>query len=922
MSDATALFRSGLLASASYAKLAEGTTASGANVAALRDAVQAAMPPRLVNEFAALYPTVVTYFDDGLTGFQVAVFKDSSDDQPGNVTIAFRGTDKLSLGDNSDLPTGADIVGPGTGYEQIVAMVNWWLRESSPAGQLVNQYELKSYSLTDIPASSVVLRSDATSAFVLDDAGTIVAQGGRLADALSADPDLRVDVTGHSLGGHLAMAFSSLFDEQTAQVTVFNAPGFVDSPVNRQFFQKLGGLIPSSPAIDNVAGDEALTDSTPFNWIAGLNSRPGVPIDVAIENQYDPSEPAPFNARNHSIATLTDSLAVYSLLVDVSPALSLDDYKNILNQVSANSSSGYERIVDTLESLFRVNDSYLPIGNDNREALYQALYGDGDKLVGLANDATYRGMLQIAPSEPAAATLLSQIHGASGLDKLAYSYAITRLNAFVAFDTADAGLYAQFQAGGDDAGKLDPYDVATNPQGLTNSYLADRANFLERKLWFNSQDINPVNPAPQDPGAPAFLTDSTLFADAASGYVIAQGFQPAYPFDNVRRYYFGSDAPDEAIGGQVEDHLYGGGGTDILQGDLGPDYLEGGAGLDVYLFKSGDGADTVLDSDGEGLLVRDGSVMSLGVQQSADVWALGNTTFTRSGSDLVVSFGGGSADSITLRDFDFSAAQGSGYMGIRLAAAAPAYPQNPVRTFIGDKEIWDSDNNPANGVQSQLDAFGNTILADGQDGRPDVDAADQADLFFGSDANEEERFVTGGGDDAVFTDRPNGQISATGGVDNVDAGDGSDIVAAGAGNDWVEGGTGADLLVGNDGDDTLYAEWSGGGLITIDLAIAQGESGNARAGAGDLLSGDAGNDVLISDAGSDLLAGGSGNDIIVGGAGDDTIYGDVSITDAQRGWTVTRTRTDVGQTASREAKCVYLKIAKSQAKRRRESCAI
>ena len=148
-------------------------------------------------------------------------------------------------------------------------------------------------------------------------------------------------------------------------------------------------------------------------------------------------------------------------------------------------------------------------------------------------------------------------------------------------------------------------------------------------------------------------------------------------------------------------------------------------------------------------------------------------------------------------------------MGIRLAAAAPAYPQNPVPTFIGDKEIWDSDNNPANGVQSQLDAFGNTILADGQDGRPDIQASDQADLFFGA-MPMRERFVTGGGDDAVFTDRPNGQISATGGVDNVDAGDGSDIVVAGVGNDWVEGGTGADLLVGNDGDDTLYAEWSGG----------------------------------------------------------------------------------------------------------------
>ena len=232
-------------------------------------------------------------------------------------------------------------------------------------------------------------------------------------------------------------------------------------------------------------------------------------------------------------------------------------------------------------------------------------------------------------------------------------------------------------------------------------------------------------------------------------------------------------------------------GNDILTGGRESDYLEGGVGLDVYRFSNGDGVDTIVDGDGKAIFVRNGSGIALGIKQSGGVWVLGGTTYTQNGGDLEVSFID-QDDKVVFKDFDFTAAQtATGYAGIRLVDAI-AVPATPQRTFIGDRENYDAD--PASGVQTRTDGFNNIVRADGQDGRPDFLQANRADVFFGSSADQVERFTTAGGDDVIWGDGPAGASSSTGGRDLIETGAGRDTVTAGAGNDWIEGGTEAGYL--------------------------------------------------------------------------------------------------------------------------------
>ncbi len=355
------------LAQASYATLAAGM--SRAQLETALGGANGEFTPTQATRFAATQSVVLQYNDDTSAGGQgtslsVTVFKDPA----GKLTLAIRGTLE-AIGDI--FPTNAYIGINGAGYDQIAALYSWWLRASATAATLVPQYRLALTNEGQPGAIAVAGR------FLIraDDAAVT----GELSAVLAADGDGRIDVTGHSLGGHLAMAFAAVFPTVTSSVSAFNAPGFKDTIENRAFFQRLAGLFPDQSSIGakttNVVANHTSQSDVPWQGIAMLHSRPGLAVDVPIENQVAAGEPVKPSARNHSQMVLADALAVYNLFDGLNPALSTASFGRLLGASANTEYQGLEGLAGALRALLGLGSEALPAGNgaEAREALYLAI---------------------------------------------------------------------------------------------------------------------------------------------------------------------------------------------------------------------------------------------------------------------------------------------------------------------------------------------------------------------------------------------------------------------------------------------------------------------------------------------------------------------------------------------------------------------
>ncbi len=818
--NAESIMQAGELALAAYANLLPGTM----NQVAKDSLKDARMSAPQADNFASRY-SVVAQFNDSATSFSATVFRDAG----GNLTLAMRGTAELTGTPNDLQPTDTDIGLYGAGYDQIIAMCNWWARVSRPAGEPVAQFEIQSLPTgSPAPAGGVRIETSApiqgnlTDRYVLSRASEAT---GELASHVSADADMRVEVTGHSLGGHLAMAFNALFPGEAGSVTAFNAPGFIDNTTNRNFFALMGGLLPSesnSANVTNVIADESGIGQQPWNAIAGRHSRPGADLNVSIENQWQTDETAPANGSwNHSHWVLTDSLAVYSLLAQLDPVLSTADYKTVLGTASAGTAASLERVADALESAFGFNNAALAPGNQiaNRNALYEAINGLRSSPAFQASSTnSLVGKVTIAPVTSSSSPSI----GSTAKTDFGEFIALRTLSPFALkpkagdpdaaaaltglWQTAHGTDYAAWQA--DRTARLtgDP----NKDLDFSDSWYADRSAMLAWILKANEQNIDYTTNNGRITGQP--VREPVRFQDLSSGTAFTVSLQ-ALSQDalGVHRVVFGSDAAETINGADTGDQLYGGGGADIIFGDAGNDRIEGNAGIDdlnggagndtlaggegsdqlrggvghdtltggqgndTYEFQSGDGIDRIRDEAGQDIIRIDGVALSVGQRLDDNLWqsADGKARIVLDGQSLTINYGAGSV--ITVENY--SAGQfGLDLQGTVRAVTVSASVQNgtPGFDFLGSG-YYDF-------------AAGRYVYTDltGQAGDDELYVAvDRAALG-------------GDGDDVIFSSGPisNDPHTPYASDNRIDGGNGNDTIVLGVGQDIAYGGAGSDLIDG------------------------------------------------------------------------------------------------------------------------------
>ncbi|QAU34865.1 calcium-binding protein [Janthinobacterium sp. 17J80-10] len=411
-----------------------------------------------------------------------------------------------------------------------------------------------------------------------------------------------------------------------------------------------------------------------------------------------------------------------------------------------------------------------------------------------------------------------------------------------------------------------------------DAYKIERIEFSDSTVWTMDDIISRIVIAPATSGVDAIY-------GADSGEVI-QGLG-----GNDSLYGMGGN--DSLRGDEGDDILEAGNGNDKLDGGDGNDTLSGGIGDDIYLFRRGDGADTIVENANAA-----GNVDT--IQYDASV-AVDDIQVTRGFTDLYLTLAG-TNDRITLQSWFNS-------------------DENKIeRVEFVDGTVWSGADMNAR-IIVPVGTIGDDVLI-GTDSGNAMQGAEGRDLLYGMEGND--TLDGGAGDD---------NLEGGAGNDTLNGGDGDDNLGGSVGNDMLIGGRGNDTydyypgngqhLIDNAADDnaaaidTLYL---GGDIVPSSVAASRvGDDLLLSIGAGDSvtvlnyfatdadrkidqilfsngtlwnqtviesranpqptsgadsLTGASGNDTINGLGGNDTISGGAGNDQLSGDAGNDALYGE------------------------------------------------
>ncbi len=442
---------------------------------------------------------------------------------------------------------------------------------------------------------------------------------------------VQINFTGHSLGGYLAAAVHDHYRTELPGLVgtayLFNAPstgGVLGTAA--QFIKNFFGVpAPTGADIVNIQSSEGLSLTASLGF---------EPAEITFVQTPESTNPLDW----HAISHLRNALLVASTFENAT-RLRLADFNKLVDSFPGGlpGAMGYLEQVAT--------------GSSSVTATWTSLSQAAAAV--LANTTNLTGC-SLASSGWAQVALHDTNEGAAvrtALEALS-PIAIIRQNA-----------------------------AASELNDRTPLYWHKRTEMLQRLAWFNENEIAPYttqNPVAPDGGLlPEHQADGAQFVDGRTGIAVMQGG----PYNNTVRTLFGaSDSSSQLSGGGVADFLFGSSRSETLRGEYGADYLEGYGGgdqligdqgddvlvaltaesnvgyqldggtendritgsrsTDEYLFRKGDGHDTVFTLGGADVLrLLPGSSPETGVQEA-------EVRFIRAGLNLTVAVG--ESDSVTI----------------------------------------------------------------------------------------------------------------------------------------------------------------------------------------------------------------------------------------------------------------------------------
>ncbi len=759
------------------------------------------------------------------SGFDAVVWRGREGTEfAGRIYVSMRGTEGAQ-----DFLTDFDLAYNAGARDQIISMVNWWLRETTAAGEKAPQL-----IRVEIPGP---IDYDVISLSPISSTGT-----GRLVSAKN------IEINGHSLGGHLATSLARLFgggsDAGLGSVDVeslmtFNTGGFNKSAAD-DFFSKIDAVL-------NDVGMSSLdvVDDKQINFYAenGINVTTNDSIHSQIGKRVGLYQEEGLLASNHYMYRITDLLALGSVMEKLDPNLSLAALNQIIAQGSHIAAGSLEGVLDALRrAVLGTSMPVLAIGDSSennpiRVAYHDALFELQDSL----DFQVLKGKLTFS----AVSNTNSMVKEAK--EDFAQFLALHTLSPILIY-TQNEGALAALQATHADAYTAWQADLVAREAGdkshaytYTDQWYQDRSAMLGKLVERNLADDQKTTMDGQN----------IAYTDIKRAEVLRYGSWTGD--ENRQQIKFGSEKDDVLIGGGRNDRLYGGAGNDILFSGGGADYLEGGADYDIYrLDPSNPGGVTIYDSDGLGVIEVKGKSVTGSFNHYAN--ASDNPTDYYSSDSSYKLSRVGAEDSGHWR---LLARGDSG--SYELLANLTGWKSGDLGLSLGGDPIGAL---PVRGMPpSNKDYYHNINAVRATEGLI-LTGGNRSDSIAGSDYA-----------DVIYTgDGLLHYVVANGGNDVVYGGGGRDYIRAGSNagtgandHDVVYGGEGSDMIYGGAGDDQIWG--NGSDEEYLRTAADSGERG-------DWLSGEAGNDTIYGSRSSDVIFGGAGADVLYGGAGNDLILGD------------------------------------------------